>query len=253
MKKRLFVLGGVIVVAAALASGCVAPGDEVPIGTTDGTLQGAPQGKPGQKAAQLNLSHVECTEDGDVWAHFVLLHAGAETPGDLSGTYNGGAFGPIAQAKHTGNVWHYDAFFASGEVDILSATVTTADGTQVTLHNPSEYAGEYLCGEPDDACPPVESSALLCLDAPLGNPEAECDYFGLLAQGKDDELGGTTFEATQDAYVAIVKSGIGDCEPGQVAYSIYVDVSAGDPLSTPTGGQEISHVTYCACPAEEGM
>ena len=56
-----------------------------------------------------------------------------------------------------------------------------------------------------------------------------------------------TFPASQDAYVAIVKSGNHGCGPGNSAYRIYVNVQAGDVLSTPVD-QNISHVTYCACP-----
>jgi hypothetical protein len=53
--------------------------------------------------------------------------------------------------------------------------------------------------------------------------------------------------ATTDAYAAIVKSGNGGCDRGQSAYSVYVNVTEGDVLASPNG-QDISHVTYCACP-----
>ena len=43
-------------------------------------------------APMLNLSSISCTDSGTVDVHFVLLFAGSATPGDLSGTYNGGSF-----------------------------------------------------------------------------------------------------------------------------------------------------------------
>ncbi len=76
---------------------------------------------------------------------------------------------------------------------------------------------------------------------------AECGAFGLIAQGKVDNLSGLSFRATPDAYVAIVKSGNHGCGLGSSAYRYYVNVSRGQLLSTPVD-QNISHVTYCACP-----
>jgi hypothetical protein len=202
------------------------------------------------KNAKLNLSHIECTEDGDVLAHFVLLFAGSGQPGALTGTYNGGDFGPTEAEKNSGNVWHYNVILPSGEIDIYSATTTTSSGASASLHNPSEYAGDYQCGEIIEDCPvEVEAADLFCTDQPLGNPGEECGAFGLVPQGKDDNLSGLTFVATQDAYVALVKSGSRGCERGGSAYRVIVDVSEGDTLSTPVD-QDISHVTYCACPAE---
>jgi len=203
-----------------------------------------------KKAPMLNLSHIECLEDGRVLVHFVLLFAGTGTPGELSGTWSGGTFGPTAPDKSSGNVWHYNVFLPSGEIDILSASVTTAGGMMVSLHNPGEYAGNYLCGPEVPECPiVVEPADVFCSDQPLGNPDAECGFFGLIPDGKDDNLSGLTFTATMDAYVAIVKSGTRGCGPGSSAYRVYVNVSAGDLLSTPVD-QGISHVTYCACPPE---
>jgi len=224
-------------------------------GTADdgGSVEGPGQqlsskGNVPSKDPMLNLSHIECTEDGQVLAHFVLLFAGKDEPGSLTGTYNGGSFGPVAPSKSSGNVWHYNVILPSGEIDIYSATTTTASGVVVSLHNPDEYAGTYQCGPDVDECPvKVDAQDVYCTDQPLGNPGAECAAFGLLPQGKDDNLSGLTFTATQDAYVAIVKSGTHGCGPGSSAYRIYVNVSAGDTLATPVD-QGISHVTYCACP-----
>jgi hypothetical protein len=223
-------------------------------GTADdgSTVEGPGSALAGQheqaKAPMLNLSHIECTEDGHVLAHFVLLFAGHQTPGDLTGTYNGGTFGPVAPEKNTGNVWHYNVILPSGDIDIYSATTTTAGGIQVSLHNPGEYAGNYQCGPDVDECPVVvEPQDVYCTDKPMGNPGEECAALGLVPQGKDDNLSGLSFVATQDAYVAIVKSGTHGCGPGNSSYRIYVNVSAGDTLWTPVD-QGISHVTYCACP-----
>jgi hypothetical protein len=239
--KRILALTGLL--AATALTGCI--GDaEAPSADAEGALDTA--GKP-DRSAQLNLSHIECTEDG-VFAHFVLLHAGAGEPGDLTGTYSGGSFGPVASYKRSGNVWHYGVTLPNGDIDIYSAEVTTSEGEVVSLHNPGEYAGSYECGDDPEECPAgVEPEELLCTSEPLGNPGAECGYFGLLPIGKDDGLNGTLFEATMDAYVAIVKSGSGGCAPGESAYQVYVDVELGDPLESPTW-QDISHVTYCECP-----
>ncbi len=205
-------------------------------------------------APKLNLSHIACTDDGTVVAHFVLLFAGSAQPAALNGTYDNDAdastaavaFGPVEATKSSGNVWHYNVFLPSGDINILSASVGTT-----ALHNPGEYAGDYQCGTPEEPTCSVEvlPDDLLCLSTPLGNPGDECGYFGLLVAGKDDGLTGLTFTATIDAYVAIVKSGSGGCAPGESAYRVYTNVSAGDTLATPEL-QNISHVTYCACPDE---
>jgi hypothetical protein len=196
----------------------------------------------------LNLSHIACTDDGNVLAHFVLLFYGASQPPALSGTYNGGNFGPIEASKSSGNVWHYNVILPPGEIEILSASAGS-----ITLHNPSEYSGNYACG-PDDneSCPVVVApQAVYCTDQPLGNPGDECAAFGLdYISGKDDNLSGTSFVSTQDAYLALVKSGNHGCEPGSSAYRVYVNVSVGDVLYTPVD-QGISHVTYCECPAAQ--
>jgi hypothetical protein len=248
MNSRIFMVLGTMAWAALLAGCGAAPEDA---SSQQQIEQPALEVmSAATKNAKLNLSHIECTEDGQVLAHFVLLFAGTSQPGALSGTYSGGAFGPIAAAKTSGNVWHYNVLLPSGEIDILSATTTTASGQTVWLHNPSEYAGNYQCGIIIEECPvAVEAQDVYCTASPLGNPGAECANFGLLPQGKDDNLTGPSFVATQDAYVAIVKSGNEGCEPGESAYRIYVNVTDGDTLLTPVS-QDISHVTYCACPAE---
>jgi hypothetical protein len=197
----------------------------------------------------LNLSHIACLEDGSgVDAHFVLLFWGTTTPPTLNGTYkNDPAGAPIAfsadPGKNTGNVWHYDVTLPSGYIEIVSASVGS-----VTLHNPGEYTGTYDCGGvPPSECPIQVTPGGLCTDKPLTNPEAECASLGLTLLGKDDNLTGTTFVATMDAYVAIVKGGTQPCGPGNAAYNIVVGVSTGDILAAPST-QNISHVTYCACP-----
>jgi hypothetical protein len=216
-------------------------------------LSGESQAEVGKKQAgtpKLNLSHIACTEDGDVVAHFVLLFNGSGTPGGLTGTYNGGSFGPISPDKNSGNVWHYNVILPAGDIEILSATVTAANGSTVTLHNPSEYSGNYACGPDEEVCPIVVEAGLLCTPQPLGNPGAECGHFGLDAvDGKIEVSSGTTVTATRDAYVAIVKAGNAPCGAGSSAYNVYVNVSVGDTLEAPAH-QDISHVTYCACPAQ---
>jgi hypothetical protein len=237
MKTAIFAIG--LVALAALGSGCAI--------VVDADSEQASAAAKTQ-APMLNLSHIECAADGTVTAHFVLLFNGASTPGTLTGTYNGGSFGPVSSYKTSGNVWHYNVTLPSGYVDILSAQVTAASGALVTLHNPEEYAGNYQCGPTVEACPVVVTpSDVYCTDKPLGNEGDECGNFGLVPAGKDDGLTGLTFTATMSAYVAIVKSGNHGCASGDAAYRIYVNVVKGQVLSTPAD-QNISHVTYCACP-----
>jgi hypothetical protein len=201
----------------------------------------------GKKAApQLNLSHIECTETG-VNAHFVLLFAGSDEPGPISGAYllNGAesSFGPVDPDKNTGNVWHYNVALPSGDIEITSATAKGAN-----LHNPGEYAGAWNCTE-EAGCPGFSHDpGTVCREQPFGSPENECGFFGLQVEGKDDGLVGLEHQARQDALLAIVKSGNDPCGPGNAAYQTYVNVKAGDVLLTP-GSQDISHVTYCKCPA----
>jgi hypothetical protein len=245
MKKLLGSIFGVV----ALTAGLAACGSQSSLDTDSSSTESALKGKPASsKAAQLNLSHIACDEEGGVIAHFVLLHSGSDQPGAISGTWNGGTFGPVESDKLSGNVWHYNVSLPSGEIDIYSATTTTSAGASVSLHNPSEYAGNYECGGAVEECPvEVEDAEIFCTDQPLGNPGSECAAFGLLPQGKDDNLSGLTHSSTQDAYLALVKSGTRGCGPGSSAYRVYTNVSVGEELHTPVD-QEISHVTYCACP-----
>jgi hypothetical protein len=239
MKNGSLVTIGLLAVAGLL-SGCDVP-PEPALDTQAAAVKVT-------QSPKLNLSHIECTSDGQVLAHFVLLFAGTGQPGALTGTYNGGAFGPVQASKSSGNVWHYNVLLPAGAIDILSATTTTAIGVCVNLHNPGEYAGTYQCTPCPEVCPvAVQAQDVYCSSAPLGNPGAECGNFGLVPQGKDDNLSGTSFVATQNAYVAIVKSGTDGCGPGNSAYRIYTNVTAGMTLLTPVS-QDISHVTYCACP-----
>jgi hypothetical protein len=235
MKTRWIAMIG-IVGTFALVTACSATSEDPVVGPEQGTL--GPAAK--RTSAQLNLSHIECTATG-VNAHFVLLFTGSATPGTLTGTYNGGTFSGSPE-KNTGNVWHYNIPLPSGYIDILSATV---DG--VSLHNPGEYAGDYQCTDIPQCSVQVASQDVYCSDSPLKNPGSECGAFGLEVLAKDDGLSGLTWTATHSALLAIVKSGTHGCGPGQSAYRVYANVTAGDTLSTPAD-QGISHVTYCACP-----
>ena len=242
MSPYLFL--GAALVAAGLA-GCdgshnpVAPA-EPGVSSSSASLTGSGR----TQAPKLNLSHIECV-DGAVEVHFVLLFVPAGvTPGTLTYTY-----GAIQPGKHTGNVWHFTASgLADGYYDVTSASVTLSNGAVVTLHNPGEYAGEYDCGE--EACLTIDPEPILCF-APttLGSPAAECAAFGLPLLGKDDGLFGATHVASQDAALALVKDGRGPCPQGESAYRTYIDVHAGDLLEKPAGAGDISHVTYCGCPA----
>ena len=92
------------------------------------------------QSPKLNLSHVACLGDGTLEIHFVLLNVpDGITPSSL--IYN---YGTITAGKNTGNVWHYSDYVASGYYNITSASVFV-NGIEVTLHNPSEYAGDYQC------------------------------------------------------------------------------------------------------------
>ena len=96
--------------------------------------------------------------------------------------------------------------------------------------------------EPPPVCEAVDhlTEGSFCLNKPIGNPRAECKYFGLEPLDKNDGTSGQTWTATTDAALAIVKSG--NC------YRTFVNVTKGETLYTPQGAGGISHVTYCACP-----
>lgn len=202
---------------------------------------------------QLNLSHIACAEDGSVEVHFVLLFAGDKQPGLLTFKYNEGESVSVEPGANTGNVWHYTTYLKSGWIDVTGAEVKTASGDLVSLHNPGEYEGYYECAKVE-ACHVAVTPQQFCLDNPLGNEGAECGYFGLDVLGKDDGLSGTSYASTRDAYVAIVKAA--------KCYQVFVDVAKGDTLESPwvwsekkqqDEQQDISHVTYCACPKDGGQ
>ncbi len=101
------------------------------------------------QSLQLNLSHIECTDEG-VEVHFLLLNVpDGITPGTLTYTY-----GTIEPGAHTGNVWHYTDYLPDGYYNITSASVVV-DGQTVQLHNPGVYSGEYNCS-PDEASVDVQ-------------------------------------------------------------------------------------------------
>lgn len=79
-----------------------------------------------------------------------------------------------------------------------------------------------------------------CLDRPLGNPRAECAYFGLDVLDKNDNVSSPT--ATASARIAIVKAG--SC------YDVFENVVEGVTELSSSYPYAISHVTYCECPAE---
>lgn len=240
-----FFLAGAVFCFAGLA-GC--DGSHNPVAPPEPDVSSSPQSLSGSaraaQAPKLNLSHIECV-DGAVEIHFVLLFVpDGVTPGTLTYTY-----GTIEPGKHTGNVWHFTASgLADGFYAVTSASVTLSNGTVVGLHNPGDYAGEYDCAE--DTCALPAPEPLVCFaPSALGSPEAECAAFGLVALAKDDDLTGASHVASQDAALALVKDGRGPCPQGESAYRTYTNVDAGDLLAQPAGAGDISHVTYCGCPA----
>jgi hypothetical protein len=255
-------LGCSFLVGSVLFVGCAAPMDED--SAPRPLVNVEPAAKGGTQAPMLNLSHIECLEDGTVNAHFVLLFWGKTNPGPLQGTYLDGdgvahSFSGVDPTKNTGNVWHYNVSLPSGYIDITSATAAG-----VSLHNPDEYAGKYECGTTHQACAvEVQAQSPYCTDKALGNEGAECAEFGLEVLGKisqpDQGSWGTCFTVNSGAYVALVKTGSAACGSGNASYSVYVNVSAGDTLCTPeyTGNdgnptrQGISHITLCSCPADK--
>jgi hypothetical protein len=249
MNVGTFVVLG-FVGTAALVTACSASTEDVDVRPAAGTLD--PMAK--KSSPQLNLSHIECLDDGTVNAHFVLLFAGDAYPGTLSGTYlDDGvltSFGPIEPTKTTGNVWHYNVSLTSGAIDIVSASVGST-----TLHNPGEYAGNYFCGEDDPQCPVTVEAHSFC--KPVGgkkgtSPATECGWLGLEYTSAKDESGGSI--ASETAYVAIVKGGSngqdGVCAQGESSYNVYVNVVAGETELATGNGSGISHVTYCKCPTQ---
>ena len=129
---------------------------------------------------------------------------------------------------------------------LLGGCDTPPEPEQIESHAAAHTVTDYP--PPPSVCEAaVAAQDVYCMDHVIGNPRAECKQFRLALLGKDDELGGLSYTSTRDAHVAIVKSGTAGCAPGKTAYRIYVDVKAGDTL-LPPADQDISHVTYCACP-----
>jgi hypothetical protein len=256
MSIRSFVGFGIVGLASLVAACSTSTGEDATVQPAPASVEPAAKGG-GNKAVQLNLSHIECTPEGTVNAHFVLLFFGAGDPGAISGTYSDGdsvqAFPVTLPTKTTGNVWHYNVALPAGYVDILTASAGGA-----TLHNPGEYAGNYANGcVPPPVCDVQVQDIPLYCSAVLGNEDAECDAFGLDPLAKY-EIGGSvsSIGAHTSALLAIVKTGSGGCGPHENAYQIFANVTAGDPLSTPSylgpngepKQQAISHITYCQCP-----
>ena len=252
-RQALYVVGGAVAVGVSVTAWACSgvPPDSM---TTPSTVTGGSlAAKPGGTAAyQLNLSHVECTPEGQVEIHFVLLHVpNGPTPGNLTFAINDVAQAPVPVGPRTGNVWHYTALVPPGNIDVTSASVSV-NGTIVNLHNPGAYAGTYNCGE--DVCesftlPEAFAGPLVCRERPFGSPSSECGFFGLNPQG-GDAGGGASQLATESAALAIVKDGSVGCGGGSQAYRFYSPVSVGNILQQPNfpNGGDISHVTYCACP-----
>lgn len=99
-----------------------------------------------QQEPQLNLSHIECKEDGRLEIHFVLVHT-EETPvpGTLTFTDNGTEYS-VGRDKFTGETWHFSYYAQNGYHEITAASVEW-NGQIYQLHNPKEYTGEYNCGD----------------------------------------------------------------------------------------------------------
>jgi hypothetical protein len=214
---------------------------------------GSTAAKPGGELAyQLNLSHIFCV-DGGVEIHFVLLNIPeGTTPGNLTWYNNGVAQVPtIPPTGPTGNVWHYTVVVPAGSYNVTGATVDVG-GTTVYLHNPGDYAGQYNCGE-GDVCEvqiptgwdtAAGEGETVCLDEPLGSENSECGLFGLAPDGKDAGNGLDSQNASKSAPLVIIKDGAVGCNPGQLAYTYYTNVTAGQSLAF----HSISHITYCKCP-----
>lgn len=106
--------------------------------------------------------------------------------------------------------------------------------------SPSIYVDPIVVSSNDcpgtPACVPVIPVQFpYCPARPLGNPKAECEFFGLTVLDKVD---GVSTNATMTADLALIKAG--GC------YSVEVGVTIGEPLTSPSE-QAISHVTYCVC------
>lgn len=99
--------------------------------------------------AMLNLSHIECAGQ-QVEVHFVVVNLpDGITPGALTfyGTWPGGNGSETipAPTAHTGNVYHYSWYGSDGYYEITGGEVQLSDGSTLSLHNPGEYTGDYMC------------------------------------------------------------------------------------------------------------
>ena len=244
MPKRAWWLGTALAVCAAVIVGCSGGGTPAsPSGAGVST-----DAKPGGTSAyQLNLSHIECVDTGQVEIHFVLLHVpDGITPGSLNWTNNKVAQTPVAPTRRTGNAWHYNILAAPGSFNVTSASVVV-NGVTVNLHNPGEYAGEYLCGPSTCTGPPqlpdgwAEGTPRCRAD--LGSESAECGLFGLAPDGRDAGNGTSSQAASKNAVVAVVRNGPCDIVGG-FRYTYFTPVTQGETLNFTA----ISHITYCQCP-----
>lgn len=251
MGKRAWLLGSSIAVLAAFIAACSSNSGSPAAPSGAG---GSTEAKPGGTSAyQLNLSHIECVEGGQVEIHFVLLHVpDGITPGSLTWSNNNVAQAPVAPTRRTGNVWHYNILVAPGTYNVTSASVLV-NGVTVNLHNPGAYAGQYLCGPTTCTGPPqipsgwAAEGAVTCRVTAVETPSAECGLFGLAPDGRDTGNGTSSQAASKDAVLAVVRDGPCDLPPGAFRYTYFTPVTQGEILNLP--GSPISHITYCQCPA----
>jgi hypothetical protein len=248
MSVRSTVGCGIVGLAALVAACSATPSEDVNTRPEASTLD--PQAKAAD-GRMLNLSHFECTDDGKVNAHFVLLFAGKTDPGTLYVDSNQGS--KTAESyKTSGNVWHYNVTFDAADIILYE---TTHVGS-TPLHNVTSFAGGE-CGDGGPVCETPVTTGVRCASPTevygelgehgISDPVRECDWLGLELAGKQETNLGS---ASQGAYVAIVKGGNGGdaCPDGQSGniYNIYTNVNAGDALVT--GNQTgVSHITYCDC------
>lgn len=103
----------------------------------------------------LNLSHIECLENGQIEAHFVLVHSpGTGTPSQV--TFGWTPLGQTNQKNLTGSTWHFRAFFSSGTNFNLSWAFVNVPSwwpgpsTVWAGNSINDYNGEYDCSEDED-------------------------------------------------------------------------------------------------------
>jgi hypothetical protein len=190
----------------------------------------------------------------------VVCEGTAEPVANVQLTFTQGAFSYPAGPTDASGLLAFHINGGEGDIGLWGVTLnlTGAGGpasvviAPVYIDGPPAYGVPYViapievdaslvpaCAPPPPACPELEGvtdGQTVCLN--LGNPRSECAYFGLVPAGKDDGLSGSSFAATKNADLALVKAA--GC------YKVFLDVTAGDTL-TPPGTQAISHVTYCTC------